>query len=108
MVTFTRLTVRNFKRFSGEHDIHLKGEGRVSVIAAQNGVGKTTTMDAIQIALYGKRAFTSLYPNRDFGEWLEAAYSVDAEGDKHILLALEIQDPIQGSLRISRTYWLLD
>ena len=108
MVTFTRLTVRNFKRFSGEHDIHLKGKGRVSVIAAQNGVGKTTTMDAIQIALYGKRAFTSLYPNRDFGEWLEAAYSVDAEGDKHILLALEIEDPIQGSIRISRTYWLLD
>ena len=107
MVTFTRLTVRNFKRFTGEHDIHLKGDGRVSIIAAQNGVGKTTTMDAIQIALYGKRGFASLYPNRNFHEWLDAAYSVDAEGDKHILLALEIEDPIQGSIRISRTYWIM-
>ena len=107
MVTFTRLTIHNFKRFSGEHDIHLKGDGRVTVIAAQNGVGKTTTMDAMQIALYGKRGFTSLYPNRDFHEWLGAAYSVDAEGDKYILLALEIEDPIQGRIRISRTYWIM-
>ena len=36
MVTFTRLSMRNFKRFSGEHHIPLHGDGRVTVIAAQN------------------------------------------------------------------------
>ena len=107
MVSFSRLTIRNFKRFAGEHDIRLKGDGRVTIIAAQNGVGKTTTMDAIHVALYGKRGFSSLYPEGDFHKWLEAAYSVEGKGDRHILLALDIDDPIQGTIRISRTYWLM-
>ena len=107
MVSFSRLTIRNFKRFAGEHDILLKGDGRVTIIGAQNGDGKTTTMDAIHIALYGKRGFSSLYPEGDFHRWLEAAYSVEGKGDRHILLALDIDDPIQGTIRISRTYWLM-
>ena len=107
MVSFSRLSVRNFKRFSGHHEIELAGDGRVTVIAAENGVGKTTLMEAIHIALYGKRSFSFLYPKEDFESWLEAAYSVDGEGDRHILLALEMSDPILGPIRISRTFWLL-
>ena len=53
MVEFNRLTIRNFKRFSGEHHIPLSGDGRVTVVAAQNGLGKTTMMDAIHVGLYG-------------------------------------------------------
>ena len=53
MVEFNRLTIRNFKRFSGEHHIPLSGDGRVTVVAAQNGLGKTTMMDAIHVSLYG-------------------------------------------------------
>ena len=107
MVSFTKLSVRNFKRFSGHHDIPLRGDGRVTVIAAENGVGKTTLMEAIHIALYGNRAFNYLYPKEDFEGWLESAFSVDGEGDRHILLALEMEDPILGPIRVSRTFWLL-
>ena len=107
MVSFTKLSIRNFKRFSGHHDIPLRGDGRVTVIAAENGVGKTTLMEAIHIALYGNRAFNYLYPKEDFEGWLEAAFSVDGEGDRHILLALEMEDPILGPIRVSRTFWLL-
>ena len=49
MVQFTRLSMRNFKRFSGEHHIPLNGDGRVTIIAAKNGLGKTTIMDAIHV-----------------------------------------------------------
>ena len=70
MVSFTKLSVRNFKRFSGHHDIPLRGDGRVTVIAAENGVGKTTLMEAIHIALYGNRAFKYLYPKEEFEDWL--------------------------------------
>ncbi len=104
---FNRLSIRNFKRYSGDHEIPLSGEGRVTVIAAENGVGKTTTMEAIQIALYGKKGFDYLYPKMSFEDWLEAAYSVDGKGDRHILLALEMEDPILGPIRVSRTFWLL-
>ncbi len=107
MVSFTKLSVRNFKRFSGHHDIPLRGDGRVTVIAAENGVGKTTLMEAIHIALYGNRAFKYLYPKEEFKGWLESAFSVDGEGDKQILLALEMEDPILGPIRVSRTFWLM-
>ena len=107
MVSFSKLRIRNFKRFAGNHEITLQGDGRVTVIAAENGVGKTTMMDAIHIGLYGKRGFDFLYPDEDFEGWLNAAYSVDAEGDRHILLSLEMKDQILGQISITRTFWLL-
>jgi len=108
MVTFTRLSMRNFKRFSGEHHISLHGDGRVTVIAAQNGLGKTTMMDALHVALYGKRGFAHIYPNKDFQDWLGKAHSVDADDSGSVVLALDMQDPVLGNIRISRTYWILD
>jgi len=108
MVTFTRLSMRNFKRFSGQHHIPLSGEGRVTVIAAQNGLGKTTMMDAIHVALYGKRGFSHLYPDNDFLEWLTNAHSVDADDSESIVLAMDMEDPVLGNVRISRTYWMLE
>ncbi len=108
MVTFTRLSMRNFKRFSGQHHIPLSGEGRVTVIAAQNGLGKTTMMDAIHVALYGKRGFTHLYPDKDFLEWLSNAHSVDADNSESIVLAMDMEDPVLGHIRVSRTYWMLE
>ena len=108
MVTFTRLSIRNFKRFSGEHHIPLSGDGRVTVIAAQNGLGKTTMMEAIHVALYGKRGFSHIYPDKDFLDWLGKAHSVDADDSGSVVLALDMQDPVLGSIRISRTYWMLE
>ena len=108
MVTFTRLSIRNFKRFSGEHHIPLSGDGRVTVIAAQNGLGKTTMMEAIHVALYGKRGFSHIYPDKDFLDWLGKAHSVDADDSGSVVLALDMQDPVLGAIRISRTYWLLE
>ena len=108
MVTFTRLSMRNFKRFSGQHHIPLSGKGRVTVIAAQNGLGKTTMMDAIHVTLYGKRGFSHLYPNKDFLDWLSKAHSVDADDSESIVLAIDMEDPVLGNIRVSRTYWMLD
>jgi len=108
MVTFTRLSMRNFKRFSGEHHIPLHGDGRVTVIAAQNGLGKTTMMDALHVALYGKRGFSHIYPGKDFLDWLCKAHSVDADDSGSVVLALDMKDPVLGNIRISRTYWILD
>ena len=108
MVTFTRLSIRNFKRFSGEHHIPLSGDGRVTIIAAQNGLGKTTMMEAIHVALYGKRGFSHIYPDKDFLDWLGKAHSVDADDSGSVVLALDMQDPVLGAIRISRTYWMLE
>lgn len=109
MTRFKSLTIHNFKRFSGNHVIPLDGDGQVNVIAAQNGIGKTTILDAINIAFHGKRAFRERYPGRKFAEWLHNAYSVDAEDSDYpeISFAIDIDDPQLGGVRIQRIYWLL-
>ncbi len=108
MVLFKNLFIRNFKRFSGEHHIPLSGDGRVTVIAAQNGLGKTTLMEAIHVSLYGLNGFTYLYPDRDYLDWIFRAYSVDADDSEKVLLSLEMEDPVLGVIKITRTYWILD
>ncbi|MBT4406332.1 MAG: AAA family ATPase [Euryarchaeota archaeon] len=107
MVTMNRLTMRNFKRFSGEHHVELIGEGKVTVIAAKNGLGKTTMMEAIHIGLYGETGYKYLFPENDFHNWLENAYSVNSDGSDCINLAIELNDPVLGLIRISRNYWIL-
>ena len=47
MVLFTQLKVENFKRFKGEHILPLHGKGPITVIAAENGVGKTTLLHTL-------------------------------------------------------------
>ena len=108
MVQFTRLSIRNFKRFSGEHHIPLNGDGRVTVIAAKNGLGKTTIMDAIHVSLYGKKGFSSLYPEKEFLDWMSKAHSVDADDSGMTSLSLEMHDQALGKVRITRTYWIMD
>lgn len=108
MVRFMRLSIRNFKRFSGEHHIPLNGGGRVTVIAAKNGLGKTTIMDAIHVSLYGKKGFSFLYPEKEFMDWMSNAHSVDADDSGMTSLSLEMEDQALGKVRITRTYWIMD
>jgi len=110
MVVFKRLSLTNFKGFAGSQDISLAGDGQMTVFAAQNGVGKTTLMDSIHIALYGKRGFKARYPGVGFEEWLENAYSIEAPESefREMRFAIEMECPIRGTVRISRQFWLLD
>ena len=109
MTQFTSLQIRNFKRFAGDNQIPLLGDGQVTVIAAQNGVGKTTVLDAFHLTLHGKRVFKERYPGRQFNEWIHNAYSIESEEEEYpyIQFALELSDPIHNNVRIQRTYWLL-
>ena len=106
MVKFSKLSMTNFKRFSGENHIPLMGTGRVTVIAAKNGLGKTTIMDAIHVSLYGRKGFSQIYPGKNFQNWILNAHSVDADDSGKVALSLQMEDPVLGPVRISRTYWL--
>ena len=108
MVLLKSLRIVNFKRFHGDVEIGLRGEGPITVVAAQNGVGKTTILDAISIALHGKRAFAERYPGRSFHHWLLNAYNVDAERavGARIVLAISILNDQGIPVTVERTYWL--
>lgn len=109
MVYFTRFSIQNFKRFSGRHNIKFNsGKGRMTIIGAQNGLGKTTLMEAIHLVLYGKKGFEKLYPNSEYHTWMSNAYSVDADDSEKLNISLEMEESLLGKVRISRTYWMSD
>ncbi len=112
MVVFSRITLENFKRFKGQHSIPLKGEGPITVIAAENGVGKTTVLDAFYLALHGEKGMKSRKddPTFSFATWLHNAYSSTAEwvdGYGKIGVRLEMNTD-EGEVAIDRQFWLME
>ena len=111
MVVFTSITIENFKRFTGEHTIPLSGKGPITVIAAENGVGKTTVLDAFYLALHGKKGIQMRKNELDFNfeEWLSNAFSSTAElnsGYMMIRVKLEMKSPEIGTVAVDRKYWI--
>ena len=110
MVVFTQIKVENFKRFKGEHILPLTGDGPITVIAAENGVGKTTILDAFYLALHGEKGMKQRKqdPAFDFPTWLKNAYSSTAgwdDGFGKIGVRLEM-DTSEGEVVIERQFWL--
>lgn len=53
-----RLTMHNFGVYAGTNTLSLMNEKPVILIGGLNGRGKTTILEAILLALYGRRSFT--------------------------------------------------
>ena len=110
MVVFTQIKVENFKRFKGEHVLPLTGDGPITVIAAENGVGKTTILDAFYLALHGEKGMKKRKqdPAFSFNTWLKNAYSSTAVWDGgfgKIGVRLEMTTN-EGVVAIDRQFWL--
>ena len=109
MVRFLSLTVENLKRFSGVHTLPLSGEGPITVIAAENGVGKTTLLDAFYLALHGRKGITLRKGSGvEFNQWLFNAYASTASfegGYGKLAVRLEMETE-EGNVAIDRQYWL--
>lgn len=110
MVVFTQIKVENFKRFKGEHILPLTGDGPITVIAAENGVGKTTILDAFYLALHGEKGMKQRKqdPAFSFNSWLKNAYSSTAGWDAgfgKISVRLEMNTN-EGEVAIERQFWL--
>ena len=113
MVTFTAIHIENFKRFCGEHSIPLSGKGQINVIAAENGVGKTTVLDAFYLALHGKKGMKmrKSEPDFHFGARLANAFSSAGKlnhGYMEVGVKLDMEAPELGyeSISVARKYWI--
>lgn len=76
-----KLTVKNFRVFGGEHTfdltprvIHNK-KCPIILFGGLNGAGKTTILNGIRLALYGKQSLGIAVNKKDYADYLEKAYT---------------------------------
>ena len=105
---YKELRITNFKRFAGTSIFPLMGDGNVTIIAAKNGVGKTTVLDAFNLALHGSQGIKKRYSKTGFkfDEWIRKTHNTTVTGDDcQVGVQLTLVDPTIGEVMIKRDYW---
>jgi len=104
---FEKIQLKNFGVFRGEHSIRLTPRSvrrPVILIGALNGAGKTTIIEALQLALYGKRSSYGWRGSNSYTQYLtEARNRSNKYGDT---TSLEVSLRINSvrSLRVKREW----
>ena len=105
---YKELRIINFKRFAGVNILPLQGDGNVTIIAAKNGVGKTTVLDAFNLALHGSKGIKQRYNKVGFkfDDWIKKTHNTTVQGeDCQVGVQLKLFDSVIGDVMISRDYW---
>lgn len=99
---FNQLQILNFGIYQGEHSINLEVEHDKPVIllGALNGGGKTTFLDAIQLALYGKHARCSNRAGTVYGAFLASCKNRFSAPEAEVKLTLTFTHQVEN--RINR------
>jgi DNA sulfur modification protein DndD len=72
---FESLTLTNLGPFAGEHVVSFSTQHKpVTLIGALNGAGKTTVLDSLKIALYGRRAPLSKKGNLSYENYVRGLF----------------------------------
>jgi len=107
---FNRLVLHNFGVYKGRQEIHLSppSPGRpVVLIGALNGGGKTTLLDGIQLALYGKLAQCSNRGTNSYEEFLRQSIHRDVDPKDGAAVELEFtarSAGVEDTYRIRRSW----
>ena len=105
---YKELRITNFKRFAGTNIFPLMGDGNVTIIAAKNGVGKTTVLDAFNLALHGSQGIKKRYSKKGFkfDEWIKKTHNTTImDDDCQVGVQLTLIDSTIGEVMIKRDYW---
>ena len=106
---FEQVVLHNFGVYRGEHriDLDVAPESPVVLIGALNGAGKTTFLDAMQLALYGKSARCSGRERVGYPEYLESMINRDSSPHQGAGIEFAFRARANGqdaSIRVSRTW----
>lgn len=106
---FEQVVLHNFGVYRGEHriDLDVSPVSPVVLIGALNGAGKTTFLDAMQLALYGKSARCSGRERVGYPEYLESMINRDASPHQGAGVEFAFRARASGqdtSIRLSRTW----
>ena len=100
------LVIDNFGLFRGKHEIVLRPSSPskpVVLIGGLNGRGKTTILDAIQLALYGKRAQCSNRGSLGYREYLKRCVH-RGEGSSAVEIHLSTRSEGEESTLVSPAF----
>ena len=99
---FETLTLRNFGLFRGEQVLHLapgQSNGKkkpIILIGGINGGGKTTLLDAVQLALYGSRGRYSKRSNVHYDEFLRDSINNGVKASEGASVGLTMRITSEG------------
>lgn len=104
------VVIENFGVFGGRQEVVLTPKGkkrRIILVGGLNGRGKTTLLDAIQVALYGKRANCSNRGSLSYETYLNRARfrGADASDPFAVELAFSIQEAAHTTQYRVRRSW---
>ncbi|MFD7625406.1 DNA sulfur modification protein DndD [Streptomyces sp. NPDC059851] len=91
------ITLENFGAYRGKHSLELspKKNRPIVLIGGLNGCGKTTLLDAIQLALYGRRANCSARGGRGYDTFLRESINRQSEPSKGASVAIEFSIAVE-------------
>jgi DNA sulfur modification protein DndD len=97
------ITLENFGAYKGKHtlDLTTRPGKPIILIGGLNGCGKTTLLDAIQLALYGNRARCSGRGSRSYDSYLRDSVNRQAS-PKRARLTLEFSITVEAEERLYR------
>jgi DNA sulfur modification protein DndD len=101
------ITLTNLGVYRGRHEIELRAEGQaapVTLVGALNGSGKTTILEAIQIALYGEYAELSRRGRAGYQAYLARLLNRHAPEREGASVQLDIETDEGDHLSIVRTW----
>lgn len=92
-----RIQLQNFGIYGGDTAFDLtpqpdaQYQRPIILFRGQNGVGKTTLMEAIRLCLHGKLALGSRVTQRDYESYLERRLHRNAEGETAVSAAVHLE-----------------
>ncbi|WP_116248529.1 DNA sulfur modification protein DndD [Nocardiopsis sp. FIRDI 009] len=96
-----KITLKNFGAYLGEQSLDLATNKRhpIVLIGGLNGCGKTTLLDAIQLALYGPRARCSGRGNQPYETYLRESINRQVDPREGTRITLEFTLTVEGDER---------
>lgn len=102
-----KLILHNFGIYTGTNFFNLKSNKPVILIGGMNGRGKTTFLEAVLVALYGKRSTAFIESNYSFSEYLiRQVNKSDNSLESYIELEFEYEGEKKDSYIIKREWSL--
>lgn len=107
---FESLLVRNLGVFRGEHSIELlppHPERPIVLVGALNGSGKTTVIEALQLALYGRRASYGWRGASSYQQYLERVRNRHADRVEPTIAEVKVRLSDGRRLKVHRQWSFL-